>query len=81
MNEISALMSGSQVSQPNFVGTPQTSVSPTDVIGANQMAYNGQLNAYNAQLQSNNALYGALGSMAGTAGAMAMGGWGGFGKK
>lgn len=72
LNEISALMSGSQVSQPNFVGTPQTQVAPTDVIGAYNNAYQGQMQGYNAQMQQQNAIYGALGSAAGTA----LGGWG-----
>jgi len=81
LNEVSALMSGSQVSQPNFVGTPQTNVAPTDVLGAYNMNYQGQLNNYNAQLQNQNALYGALGSIGGAATSMALGGWGGFGKK
>jgi hypothetical protein len=72
LNEISALMSGSQVSQPNFVGTPQTQVAPTDYMGAVNMNYQGQLNNYNQQMQSNNAMWGALGSLGGAA----LGGWG-----
>ncbi len=75
LNEISALMSGSQVSQPNFVGTPQTNVAPTDVVGAYNMANNAAMNTYNAQMGQSNAIYGALGSAAGTIGGMALGGW------
>lgn len=82
LNEISALMSGSQVSQPNFVGTPQTQVAPTDYSGIVNNNYQGQMQAYNSQLQNQGALYGALGSMAGTAlGGWAYGGFGGFGGK
>jgi hypothetical protein len=33
LNEISALMSGSQVSQPNFINTPQSQVSGVDYAG------------------------------------------------
>jgi len=71
LNEISALMSGSQVSQPNFVGTPQSQVAPTDYSGIVNNNYQGQMAAYNAQLQNQGALYGALGSLGGTA----LGGW------
>jgi hypothetical protein len=34
LNEITALLSGSQVSQPNFVNAPSPGIAPTDVIGA-----------------------------------------------
>lgn len=58
INEITALMSGSQVSQPNFVGTPQSQVSGVD--------YAGMVNDnYQAQLGSHNSLVGALAGMAG----------------
>src|SRR6185436_9042758 len=40
IDEITALMSGSQVSKPNFVNTPSPGVAPTDVIGAQQQALN-----------------------------------------
>ena len=76
LNDITALMSGSQVQSPNFVGTPQTQVAPTDVIGANRLSSDVAQNNYNQQIGQNNAMYGAIGSMAGTA----LGGWasGGF---
>lgn len=76
LNEISALMSGSQVSQPNFVGTPQTQVAPVDYGSMVANNYQGQMAGYNAQLANQGALYGALGSLGGTA----LGGWayGGF---
>ena len=76
INEISALLSGSQVSQPSYVTTPTPGVAPTDVIGANQMALNQQNVGYNAQVQRalgiNSGLFG-LGKTAATAG---FGGWG-----
>lgn len=72
LNEISALMSGSQVSQPNFVGTPQSNVQPVDYTGLVENNYQGQLANYNAQMGSRNALFGALGSIGGAA----LGGWG-----
>lgn len=72
LNEITALMSGSQVQQPNFVGTPQTSVAPTDYMGAVNTAYQGALNNYNQQVGQQNAMWGALGSLGGSA----LGAWG-----
>lgn len=65
INEITALMSGGQVSQPNFVGTPQTQVAATDYLGAVGMQQAALQNAYNQQMGANNAIYGALGSAAG----------------
>lgn len=72
INEITALLSGSQVSQPNFTNTPQTSVAPTDLIGATYASSG--INSQNAaQKQSaNNALMGGLFGLGGSA----LGGWG-----
>src|SRR6185369_9012710 len=39
INEISALLSGSQMNTPTFGSTPQTSVAGTDVAGITQNAY------------------------------------------
>ncbi len=72
INEISALMSGSQVSQPNFGQTPQTGVAPTDVTGAYGLAQN----AMNANYQAQNQNYqGMMGGLFGL-GKAALGGWG-----
>ena len=73
INEISALMSGSQVSQPNWAGTPQVAVSPTDSMGAQNMAYQGALNNYNQQVGAGNAKVGGaatIGASAAMAAAM-----------
>lgn len=80
LNEISALMSGSQVQQPSFTNTPQPNVANTDYAGIVNSNYQGQMSAYNAQMQQQNAIYGAIGGAAGSIGGMAMGGWakGGF---
>lgn len=76
LNEISALMSGSQVQQPNFVNTPNTGIAPTDLIGAVNSSYQGQLAGYNANLQNQSAMMGGLFGLA----AAPLGGWayGGF---
>jgi hypothetical protein len=78
INEISALLSGSQVSNPNFVNAPTPGVAPTDVIGAQQQALNQQNVGYQgnlAQTQAfNSGLFG-LGGAALGAGGTALGGW------
>lgn len=60
INELAALTGGSQVQMPQFAGTPQTGVSPTDVVGPANTAYQGQLAGWNAQNQSRNATMGGL---------------------
>jgi len=71
INEISALLSQSQVSQPGFTNTPQPGVAPTDVIGAQQQSLNqGNLNAQ-LQANQNNALMSGLFSL----GSAGIGGW------
>lgn len=64
LNTANALRSGGQVSQPQFVNTPQTGVAGTDVAGLINNNYNQQ----NANYQAN---MGALGSL----GSAALGGW------
>jgi hypothetical protein len=70
INEITALMSGSQVSQPQFVNTPNVNVAGVDYMGATQFAHNSQVqqqqNAYNQKMASHNAMMGGLFGMAGT---------------
>lgn len=76
INEITALMSGSQVSQPGFTNTPTPGVAPTDVIGAQQQSLNQQNVGYQGQLAQNQALMSGLFGL----GSAALGGWsyGGF---
>lgn len=78
INEITALMSGGQVTQPNFVGTPTTQVAGTDVAGLTMDAYRmGPLAQYQAQQSGRNAMMGGLFGMGGTvAGGLARGGFG-----
>lgn len=68
INEISALLSGSQVSQPSFAQTPTASIASPDYMGAVQNNYNAQLGIYNQQLSQNNAMMGGLFGLAGTIG-------------
>lgn len=60
LNEITALMSGSQVSQPNFTQTPSTSVAPVDYSGMSQFGYGQQMEAYKQKVGTQNALMGGL---------------------
>ncbi len=73
LNEISALMSGSQVQQPSFANTPNTGVAPTDVAGITQNAYQNSLVPWQSQNQYNQALMGGLFGLGGA-------GLGGFGR-
>jgi hypothetical protein len=76
INELTGLLGLGQVQGFQPQATPQTGVAPTDVIGAQNMAYQGALNNYN-QSQANRR--GMIGGLAGLGGA-ALGGWaqGGF---
>lgn len=71
INEITALLSGSQVSQPNFTNTPQPGVAPTDVIGAVGQSLAQQNVGYNAQVQNQQLVNNGLFKLGNTA----LGGW------
>jgi hypothetical protein len=70
INEISALMSGSAVGQPNFMNTPQAQVAGVDYAGMVRDKYNAQNDQYKTQVAQDNALMGGLFGLAGTAGGM-----------
>lgn len=78
INEITALLNGGQVQNPNFVNTPQTQVANTDY---GQMVYNSAQLAnqnYAQKVGQQNAM---LGGLAGIGGSL-LGGWArGFGAK
>ena len=69
LNETAALLSGQQIQYPQFGATPQTTVQPTDVIGATGLAQQQNQANYNAQVQANSAanqgLFGLGSSLAG----------------
>lgn len=77
LNEISALLSGSQVQQPNFVNSAQASIAPTDVAGITQQGYQNSLIPWQSQNEYNQALMGGLFGLGGAA----LGGWGRSGFK
>lgn len=66
INEIGALMSGGQVSMPQFSPYQSGSIAPTDVSGNVWNAYNAQMNQYNAQLNNQNAMMGGLAGLGGS---------------
>ncbi len=60
LQQINALMSGSQVQNPNFVNAPSSQIPVTDVAGIINRNYDQQSNNFNSQQQSANALVGGL---------------------
>ena len=76
LNELAAMLSGSQVQGPSFINTPQQSIRPGDIEGATYANYQGALNNYNQQQQGRRSAKGGLGSLAGSLGSAAIGKWG-----
>jgi hypothetical protein len=72
INEITALMSGSQVSNPTFGSTPQTQVAGVDYAGMVNNNYNAQMQGYNAQMQNQNAMMGGMFGLGGSLGSAAL---------
>lgn len=68
LNEVAALLTGQQVQTPQLQQTAGVNVAPTDVLGAYNTQYQGQLAKYNADQQSNAAGLGGLFGLAGTLG-------------
>lgn len=68
INTLSAVRSGSQVTNPNFVTTP----AGADYLGAAQSGYNAQLSASNAQNAAKNSFTSGLMSLGGTLGSAAI---------
>lgn len=60
MNEIQALMGGSQVQSPNFVNTPGLNMPTTDYAGLIQQNFANQNAIYGQQMQNWNGLWGGL---------------------
>lgn len=65
INEITALLSGSQVSQPNFVNANMPTIPTTDTAGIINQNYQNQLGAYQQKQAGLGGLFSGLGSMAG----------------
>lgn len=67
LNELAALMGGSQVSNPTFSSTPQTAIAGTDVLGAYNSAANQQAAANANATSTQNAMMGGLFGLGGAA--------------
>ena len=60
INEITALLSGSQVQQPNFLNAPTSQIPTTDIAGLQNQNFNNQMAIYGQQNQQYNALMGGV---------------------
>lgn len=60
INEVTALMSGSQVTNPNFVNTQQTQIPTTDIAGLINANFNQQMDVFKQNSANQNALLGGL---------------------
>lgn len=69
----SSLMSGTSPTLPQFSSVNQSSAAPTNVLGAYQNAYNGQLNSYNTQVGSQNSQLSGITGLLGSLGAAGIG--------
>ena len=68
INEITSLLSGSQVSGPNFVSTPSNQIATTDIAGLINNRFSQDMDSYRQQSANFNSLmggiFGALGGLA-----------------
>ncbi|MBB2840625.1 UNVERIFIED_ORG: hypothetical protein GGE64_004401 [Rhizobium etli] len=71
LNEISALMSGSQVHQPTYVNTPSTQLPTVDQAGLINENFNQKMGLYDRRVAQSNAAMGGLFGLGGTL----LGGW------
>ena len=65
LNELAALLSGSQVQMPQFTNTPQTGVQGTDLTGSVGQSYAGQMAGYQSKVGQQNATYGSAAALGG----------------
>lgn len=60
INEITSLMSGSQVQNPNWLNTPSSQIPTTDIAGITQANFQNQLGIYQQQNQNYQQLMGGI---------------------
>ena len=60
INEISALLSGSQINNPNFVNTPNNQIPTTDVAGLINTRFSQDMDIYKQESANYNALMGGI---------------------
>lgn len=75
LNELAAMMSGSQVQMPQFQPTPQSQIAPADVMGATYADYNARMNQWQQDQAGGGmqGLFGLLGTGASIAAPYLMG--------
>lgn len=66
LNEISSLLSNTQINPATFQSTPQTNIPTTDYAGIVNSSYQDQLASYNAQLAQSSATMGGLFGLGGS---------------
>lgn len=71
LKEGAALMSGGQITEPQWISGPQSGVANTDIAGISANNYSQQVARAQAQQQSQAGFWGALGQIGGAA----LGGW------
>lgn len=69
LTEFNALRTGAQPQMPTFNANQPTNVAPTNVLGAYNTAYQGNLNSYNQQVAGQNSFTGDLFGLGGALGA------------
>lgn len=72
LNLYNSLQSGTAPTMPQFSAANTSQAAPTNVLGAYQNAYNGQLNSYNTQVGSANSAMSGLTGLAGSLGSAAI---------
>jgi hypothetical protein len=65
INEITSLLSGSQISNPNFVNTPNNQIPTTDVAGLINTRFSQDMDIYKQESQQQQALMGGIFGMLG----------------
>jgi len=65
INEISSLLSGSQINNPNFVNTPNNQIPTTDVAGLINTRFSQDMDIYKQESQNYNAMMGGIMGMMG----------------
>ncbi len=67
LQEINALRTGGNITQPSFPGFQGASAAPVDIMGATTNQYNADIAQYNADAQSQSGLFGGLTNLASAA--------------
>lgn len=67
LNELSAMLSGSQVTPSSFVNTPQSQIGQTPLADSVYASYQGQQNQYANDLAAQGSMWNTIGGLAGTA--------------